>query len=73
MSVLASEACGVIRITREDPGNLLDRLDSAVRCAELSAIREGRHGVLVTRHPDFSFSVTVSEDVPYGITRERDS
>jgi hypothetical protein len=73
MKVPVDEAYGVIRITRQEPGNLMKRLDSVVRSAELTAIREGKHGVLVTRHPDFSFSVAVSEDVPYGMTQERDS
>jgi hypothetical protein len=40
--------------------------------AREGALREGNHGILVTRHGPTSFTVNLSPEVPYGITQERD-
>ncbi len=40
--------------------------------ARAQAVRECLHGVLVTRHGPGSFTVTVSRDIAYGLTLERD-
>jgi hypothetical protein len=47
-------------------------LDSAVAKVREQAALDGRQGILVTRHaPDF-FTVALSDEVPYGVTVERD-
>jgi hypothetical protein len=48
-----------------------ERLDAAEKLARERALREGNHGILVTRHGPTSFTVNLSPDVPYGITQER--
>jgi hypothetical protein len=58
-------------VTGDEPHLLEEHLNRAVELAQQRAVEEGRHGVLVTRHGPASFTVEVSADVPYGITRER--
>lgn len=48
------------------------RLDAAVAAAHLEALGSGRQGVLVTRHEFDQFSVSLSRDVPFRLTREQD-
>ena len=49
-------------------------LDRAVEMAVQQAIESGgRHGILVTRHGPGSFTVAVSDEVPYRTTQERES
>jgi hypothetical protein len=47
-------------------------LNTAVELAQQHAMEEGKQGVLVTRHGPSSFTVAASDDVPYGITQERE-
>ncbi|MGY3318499.1 hypothetical protein ACVWZ7_001602 [Arthrobacter sp. TE12232] len=50
-----------------------NHLDRAVEMAVQQAIASGgRHGILVTRHGPGSFTVAVSDEVPYGTTQERE-
>jgi hypothetical protein len=51
---------------------IAERLDAAEKLARAQAFKEGSHGILVTRHGPTSFTVDLSPEVPYGITRERD-
>jgi hypothetical protein len=46
------------------------QLDQAVTIARTQAMVEGRQGILVTRHDYNSFTVGLSEAVPFGLTRE---
>lgn len=46
------------------------QLDAAVAVARTRAMREGRRGILVTRHAYDSFTVALSDDVPFGLTLE---
>lgn len=46
-------------------------LDKAVDRAEKHAKLEGWQGVLVSRHGPALYTVAISDEVPYGITRER--
>lgn len=49
----------------------MDRqLGDAVSAALTIAMSERRRGILVTRHGRNSFTVTPSEAVPFGLTRE---
>jgi hypothetical protein len=49
---------------------LQDDLTIAIDLVRLEAIEDGRHGILVTQHSYTEFTVTISEKVPYGETRE---
>lgn len=61
-------ALNVIALDR----TVLDRqLDSAVETAKAAAMQEGRRGIIVTRHSPATFTVGLSDDVPYGMTREQ--
>ncbi|WP_159825963.1 hypothetical protein [Arthrobacter sp. 9AX] len=60
----------IYRVTGESAHVVNENLNAAVELAQQDAIGEGKHGVLVTRHGHASFTVAVSGDVPYGITRE---
>jgi hypothetical protein len=45
-------------------------LDEAVTLARKRATPQARHGILVTRHAHDSFTVALSDSVPFGLTRE---
>jgi hypothetical protein len=59
-------------VMADEPQLIAERLEAAERSAQERALREGNHGILVTRHGPTSFTVALSADVPYGITQERD-
>ena len=59
-------------VTGDEPHLIEEDLNAAVELAQQQALEEGRHGILVTRHGPASFTVAVSADVPFGITRERE-
>ncbi|MFE4229217.1 hypothetical protein ACFRJ8_15160 [Arthrobacter sp. NPDC056886] len=59
-----------VAITATDRASLDRQLDEAVDAAITRAIREGRQGILVTRHAHDSFTVALSDDVPFGQTLE---
>nr|WP_246263075.1 hypothetical protein [Arthrobacter mobilis] len=48
------------------------QLESAAEDMRLVAMAEKRHGILVTRHRQHTFTVAISPEVPYGMTYERD-
>jgi hypothetical protein len=62
----------IFEITGANPEVIQDDLNRAVDLGRDQAMREGRHGILVTRLGHASFVVAVTEDVPYGFTYERD-
>ncbi|WP_156367614.1 hypothetical protein [Arthrobacter sp. Leaf69] len=51
---------------------LQDQLDTAHEAIKSLAISGRRHGVLITRHSHDTYTVTVSPEVPYGMTYERE-
>jgi hypothetical protein len=59
-----------ISVTATDRDRMERQLDHAVSAAMTQAIQEGRQGILVTQHDDFSFTVDLSDAVPFGLTRE---
>lgn len=59
-------------VTADQPQFIAVRLDAAEKSAQERALREGCHGILVTHHGPTSLTVTLNEDVPLGITQERD-
>lgn len=60
-----------ITVTATDRANLERRLDEAEAAAKAQAMQEGRQGILVTRHDYGSFTVTLSDAVPFGLTHEQ--
>jgi hypothetical protein len=60
-------AINVRAATRKDRD---ERLEAAVKKLQEAAMTHGKHGILVTRHEPGVYTVALSEDVPFGITRE---
>lgn len=61
----------ILHVTAQSPSTLQEDLNSAVEKARQAAIRGGKHGVLVTQHDYWSYTVSISSEVPFGITREQ--
>lgn len=59
-----------IVVTAIDRASMDRRLDEAVAVARAEAMHERRQGILVTRHGFDSFTVALSDAVPFGQTRE---
>ena len=59
-----------IAVTVTDRASMDRRLDDAMAIARTWAMQEGRQGILVTRHDRGSFTVALSDAVPFGLTRE---
>lgn len=59
-----------IAVSVTDRASMERQLDQAVTIAKTQAMVEGRQGILVTRHDYNSFTVDLSETVPFGLTRE---
>lgn len=59
-----------IAFTAVDRASMERQLDDAVAVARAQAAIEGRQGILVTRHDYSSFTVALSDAVPFGLTRE---
>ena len=70
--MITATACPIYSVTADEHQLIAERLDAAEKFARAQALKGGSHGILVTRHGPTSFTVTLSTDVPYGITRERD-
>lgn len=70
--ILAIEAEGTFRITGDTPAAIDEELNAACEAARAHAVREGRNGLLVTRHGPDHYTVSISSNVPYGQTREHD-
>jgi hypothetical protein len=59
-----------IDIQVDDRKMLDERLDAAVKCLQEAAILTGTHGIMVTRNKPGSYTATLSDQVPFGMTRE---
>jgi hypothetical protein len=57
-----------VRVSSAD--EVEDRLNSAVKDLQVIATRSGTQGILVTRLNPGHFSVSLSDQVPFGLTRE---
>ncbi|MCX2750482.1 hypothetical protein OOZ51_22135 [Arthrobacter sp. MI7-26] len=64
-------SASVVEVTADTPEALERDLNAAVDVVCRQAMQMGRHGVMVTRHNYASFTVAISEVVPYGQTQER--
>ena len=47
-----------------------ERIDEAVKNLQELAIRTGRHGILVSRNEPGHYTAALSDQVPFGVTRE---
>lgn len=47
-----------------------DRLNEAVRGLQRLAMTTGTHGILLTRHKPGHYTAALSDQVPFGTTRE---
>jgi hypothetical protein len=59
-----------IAVTVTSRASMESELDEAVTFAMAKALCEGRRGILVTQHDGSCFTVGLSHDVPFGLTRE---
>lgn len=59
-----------IALTAADRTSMDRQLNEAVAVVREEAMREGRRGILVTRHSSGDFTVSLSDDVPFGLTLE---
>lgn len=57
-------------VIANDRASMERQLDEAVDAALTEALREGHRGILVTQHSPASFTVGLSDAVPFGLTRE---
>ena len=46
------------------------QLDDAVRTLQELAMESGTHGILITRHAPGRYTAALSDQVPFGMTRE---
>lgn len=60
-------------VTGATPTAIEDSINAAVDMARDHSMREGRQGILVTRHDPCLYTVALSTDVPYGLIIERDA
>jgi hypothetical protein len=68
--ITATETGHVYHVTADNPRLIDEDLSKAVELAQRRAMKEGRHGILVTRYAPGSFRVAVDATVPYGVTQE---
>jgi len=59
-----------IDIQVDDRQILDERLDDAVKCLQETAMVTGTHGIMVTRNRPGSYTATLSDQVPFGMTHE---
>lgn len=63
----------VVTVTVTDRGSRDMELDAAVAAVRKQAFPDSPRGILVTRHAPGTFTVELSDKVPYGVTLERDT
>lgn len=61
-----------ITVNLSDRISMERRLDAAVAIARRRTMEEGRQGILVTRNGFGSFTVALSDAVPFGVTLEQE-
>lgn len=60
-----------IAVIAADRADMERRLDEAVTVARKRAMHDRSQGILVTRHSYDSFTVALTDAVPFGLTREQ--
>lgn len=66
-----SPTAEVLEVKVETARQLEERLDAAVRNLQLVAARTRSRGILVTRLDPGHYTVSLSDTVPFGVTREQ--
>jgi hypothetical protein len=61
----------VLEVKVDTARHLEERLNDAVRNLQDVAARTGEHGILVTRLNPSHYTVSLSDKVPFGLTREQ--
>ena len=59
-----------IEIQVDSRGLLDERLNDAVQGLQRVAMLTGTHGILLTRHKPGHYTAALSDQVPFGMTRE---
>ncbi|SEF12906.1 hypothetical protein SAMN04489740_4305 [Arthrobacter alpinus] len=59
-----------LEIIANDPVTIENELNTAEAMARTWAMQDRQHGILVTRHNLTTYTVAVSDEVPYGETQE---
>lgn len=67
------EAGCAFYIEADDPRLIEEELNKAEDAAIQQARKDGRRGILVTRHGSTAFTVALSDRVPYGQTLEENA
>ena len=62
-----------LTVSATDRESMNLELDTAVAKVMEHAVLDGRRGILVTRYAHGSFTVALSDEVPFGLTHEHDS
>jgi hypothetical protein len=65
-----TEVTQTIEIQVDSRQVLDERLDDAVRGLQRLAMTTGTHGILLTRHKAGHYTAALSDQVPFGMTRE---
>jgi hypothetical protein len=66
-----STTADVLEVKVDTARQLEERLDAAVRSLQGAATRTRAHGILVTRLNPGHYTVSLSDTVPFGETREQ--
>ncbi|MEA3550992.1 hypothetical protein PV768_20995 [Pseudarthrobacter sp. CC4] len=61
----------IMTITAENKAAMDHQIAEAERIAIARAVVDGTKGIMVTRHKPNLCTVVLSDEVPYGLTRER--
>ncbi|BAS14227.1 hypothetical protein AHiyo8_25300 [Arthrobacter sp. Hiyo8] len=62
-----------LEVTVSNAAAMETELAAAVEAVRQAALAERRCGILITRHGAGKYTVGLSEDVPFGLTWERDA
>lgn len=62
----------VLTITATNREGRDAQLEAAVATMRAQAVLDGKRGILVKRHAPGSYTVELSDEVPFGLTHERD-
>jgi spore coat protein U-like protein len=61
----------IITVRTENPAELHDQLDQGEKLLQVAAAASATQGILITCHDPSHYTLRLSDDVPFGITRSR--
>lgn len=62
-----------LEVRVSDTAAMESELSAAIDVLKQAAFAEHLCGILITRHGTGKYTVSLSDDVPFGLTRERDA